>query len=180
MKPGLVEGVLLALVASVLGALLCQMFAITLGAGLGLRTVAALLSLIYGLYLYARAARCTGRSLFLFLWLMASILLAGTGAPLYVVFVVYLSGVWLLRSALFHSRAIAVLADLALVVLGALAAAWAWHQTGSVLAALWSLLVTQSLFVLVPGRARASLDDGTQSFARAERAATAALRRLGV
>lgn len=179
MKPGLVEGVLLALVASVLSALLYQMLATTLGAGWGLRAVAALLSLIYGLYLYARAARRTGRSLFLLLWLMASILLVGTGAPLYVVFAIYLSGVWLLRSALFHARAIAVLADLALVVLGALAAAWAWHQTGSALTALWSLLLAQSLFVLVPGHARASLDDETQHFARAERAATAALRRLG-
>jgi hypothetical protein len=181
MRPSLLEGLLFAAGASVLGALLFHLLATTLGVGWAIRAVAAMLALGYGFYLYARTNRRTGRALFIVLWLAASAFLVANGAPLYAVCGTYLGGVWLLRSALFHSRAIAVLVDLVLVVVGALATVWAWRQTGSVVAALWCLLLAQSLFVLLPGSVtQASGDEESQAFARAERAAAAALRRLNV
>lgn len=183
-RPSFIEGVLVALAASLAAGALFSTLTLALRSASALRWVIALVGLGYVLYLLGRSGARVGRVSTVLVWTLVSG--AALALPLPLAPFVLLQGgmVWLIRSLYFHAGLVAALADLGLALLGLSAAVWAATQTGSLALAAWSLFLVQALFGLIPsGLARTAPGPlaGAQSddaFERAHRGAEAALRRI--
>jgi hypothetical protein len=183
-RPSFIEGVLVALAASLAAGALFSTLTLALRSASALRWVIALVGLGYVLYLLGRSGARVGRVSTVLVWTLVSG--AALALPLPLAPFVLLQGgmVWLIRSLYFHAGLAAALADLGLALLGLSAAVWAATQTGSLALAAWSLFLVQALFGLIPsGLARTAPGPlaGAQSddaFERAHRGAEAALRRI--
>lgn len=180
--PSLGTGLLAALVFSACGAALLAALSPWLGAGTALRAVVGLLGFAYVLYVIAQSGERVGRLTTVVCWLAAAggVALLGLPFPAYVL--AHLGAVWLVRSLYYYSGLVAALADLALSALGAAFAVWAAQRTGSPLLALWCFFLVQAFHVLIPRsparRGAAAFAGPDDAFARAHRAAEAAVRRL--
>jgi len=185
-RPTFLEGVLVALAASlgagVLGTALGTLFA---GAGV-LHLVTAVVGLSYVLYLLSRSPERVGRITTLVAWILAAGAAWGLGLPIGLYLLAHLGLIWLVRSLHFHSSLLAAVADLGLSGLGLAAALWAVLHTGSLLLGVWCFFLVQALFVVIPPRLSrrpfrpspgAEGDEGDERFRQAERAADAALRK---
>ena len=90
--------------------------------------------------------------------------------------------IWLVRSLYCYSGVLPALADLGLGLLGAAFAVWAAQRSGGAWLAFWCFFLVQAFHVLIPPAVGAGTDDGSaaadDAFARAQRAADAAVRRL--
>jgi|GEM_PF-3374001 len=198
--PGFIEGVLVAAVLSVVGGtlhlLLWSLISPRIGEGLvasDARLLAILAtSLCYLLYLLWRSRASAGRISMALLW-------AGISLPVLLLvprwtLAVQLTLLWLTRSLFLQRGFSAALGDLALMLVGIGAGAWAIGASGSLAAAIWTFLLVQAPFgavggylssILTPGNADladAELVDvdlgGGDRFERAEQSAAASLRRL--
>lgn len=183
-RPSFLEGSAVALTASVVGGGAFVVLAPTLGSAVALRAVAGALGFAYLLYLLMRSGARVGRAVAPTLWLGVSAAMAILDASLGTHVVVQAGLVWLTRSLWFHSGILAALADLALVVAGLAAAAWAVDQSASLSLAIWCLMLVQAGFIAIPSKrahgetpsARTvAIDD---PFERAHRAALSAVQRL--
>ncbi|MBK1647209.1 hypothetical protein [Rhabdochromatium marinum] len=210
-RPGFAEGVVLALLGALSTSVLAQALMMSRppyasawsasGLSLGLWLVLILLlGWGYGLYLLARSPIPVGRLWLALLWGLVSLCCAlfsarfiGDGFGIWFrawlfsglgpLLAVQLGFIWLIRVWCFHPRPLAALLDAALLIGGTLAALWALTQSGSLLLASWTWLLTQALFVLIPPPGSATptesaATDNHMRFAAAERAAERALRRL--
>jgi len=179
--PTFLEGVLVALVASVAGSVL-HAATTFLGGTRGPWLLVALLGLGYVLYLLRRSPVRAGRVAAFAAWGAVAGLL-GLAAPSLAVYVVlHVAALWLLRSLFFHARPLAALADLALSGIALAAGLWAFAHTCSLLLGLWCFFLVQALFVAIPqgGMTRrvAAPPPADDRFETAHRAAEAAVRRL--
>lgn len=179
-RPGFLEGVGVAIIASVAGGALFTLFATFFAGGLVLRVLIAALGLFYVLYLLRRSAERVGRLTTVAVWFAAAlgIWLAGLTLPLYLL--AHLALVWLVRALYFYSSLFSAVADLALVLFGVAAGVWAWLETGSLSISLWSFFLVQALFALVPGtfKRRPAERAATDRFQHAYRVAEAAVTQL--
>jgi hypothetical protein len=171
-----------AFVLSLCGAATLAGLAPLVGYGTALRTVIALLGFAYVLELLARSGERVGRVTTVTAWALGACLAASAGLPLVAYVLVHVGLVWLVRSLYYYSSLVPALADFGLSLLGAAFAAWAAQRTGSAWLALWCFFLAQAFHVLIPatlGRAGALTHDAaTDAFARAQRTAEAAVRRL--
>jgi hypothetical protein len=170
-----------ALLFSLCGAAVLVALAPFAGSGTALRAVIMLLGLAYVLYLLGKSGERVGRIATVALWIAAA---SGTwfmGLPLVAYALVHVGLVWLVRSLYYYSGLLPALADLGLSLLGAAFAVWAAQRSGSAWLAFWCFFLVQAFHVLIPatlgGRAGPSTG-GDDAFARAHRAAEAAMRRL--
>ncbi len=183
-RPTFLEGVAVAFVASFLGSAVYGALTTVLPAATTLRVATAGISLGYAIYLVARSRNPVGRMTSVVLWGAVAGATWLTYPPLVLYVSLHMGLVWLVRSVYFHASALSALADLGLSLLGLLAAAWAATETGSPFLSIWSLFLTQALFVAIPPRMgrntadRPVRDDHLDPFERAHRNAQAALRRL--
>jgi len=183
-RPSFLEGVLVALAASLASGALFSTLTLALRSPSALRWVIALVGLGYVLYLLGRSGARVGRVTTVLVWTLVSGAALALPLPLAPFVLLHGGMVWLIRSLYFHAGLVAALADLGLALLGLSAAVWAATQTGSLALAAWSLFLVQALFGLIPsGLARTAPDPlaGAQSddaFERAHRGAEAALRRI--
>jgi hypothetical protein len=167
---------------SVCGAAVLAALAPFLGAGTALRAVVALLGLAYMLYVLARSGERVGRVTTIACWLVAASATWFLHPSLAGYVLVHVALVWLVRSLYCYAGLLPAAADLALGALGTAFAVWAARHSGSAWLAFWCFFLVQAFHVLIPAafperRAEAARepDDG---FARAHRAAEAALRRI--
>ncbi len=170
-----------AFVLSLSGAAVLVTLSPFVGSGTALRAVIALLGLAYVLYVIGRSGERVGRITTVALWIAAASFAWFLGLPLVVYVLVHVGLVWLVRSLYHYSGVLPALADLGLGLLGAAFAVWAAQRSGSAWLALWCFFLVQSFHVLIPptlGAAIAPPDAGNDAFARAHRAAEAAVRRL--
>jgi hypothetical protein len=182
--PSLGTGLAAALVLSACGAALLAALTPWLGSGTAFRAVVAALGFSYALYLVARSGERVGGLTTLAGWIaVASVVwLAGLPLPGYVL--AHLGLVWLVRSLYYYSGLMPAIGDFGLTALGAAFAAWAALRSDSAWLALWCFFFVQAFHVAIP----ASLAAGTARaerpaddvFARAQRAAEAAVRRLSL
>jgi hypothetical protein len=146
-------------------------------------TIAAL-GLGYLLYVLARSGERTGRVLLVLAWvpITAGSLALAPGAAAQVL--VQLGLVWLARVWCFQCTPTAAVLDLGLILVGAAAALWAGTHSGSLLLAVWSLLLIQAMFGAIPARPGhhtdlcAGLAAGPDPFDLGHRSAERALRRI--
>ena len=147
--PTVLEGVGIALAASVAGSVAYTALAAVAGGG-ALRLVVAGLALGYVLYLLARSPGRVGRVTALGAWGAAALLVWLAAPPLALYLLLHLGGLWLLRSLFFHSSLFSAAADLGLSLLALAAGIWALAHTGSLLLGIWCFFLVQALFVAIP------------------------------
>jgi hypothetical protein len=178
--PSLGVGLVVALILSTCGAASLAALAPWLGLGLGLRAVIALLGLAYVIYAIGRSGERVGRLTTLACWLVVACGAWVAGLPLVAYVLVHLGAVWLVRSLYYYSGLMPALADLGVTLLGAAFAVWAAQRADSAWLAFWCFFLVQAFHASIPASltrsgATAAPDD---AFARAHRAAEAAVRRL--
>jgi len=148
--PSLIEGIVVAIAASLGGGILKAMLPVVTSEYNGIRILLSVLAVSYLLYLIRRSNERTGRVVIIAVWIsmtLASLLL---GASLTWFALIQLASVWIVRSLYFHTSILPALLDLGLVGFGLVAAGWAILQTGNVMTAIWCFFLSQSLFVLIP------------------------------
>ena len=182
--PGMLEGITLAIGASVAGGVLAALLPILFSEYASAQILISILGLGYLIYLLKRSNERTGRVVMVALWLIASLTCMLLDTSLFGTLLVQAALIWIVRSLYFQASVLPALLDLGLVALGLLASAWAILQTGSVVTAIWCFFLTQSLFVLIPGFA-GTRDDasyfspvGSDRFQSAHRVALDAVRKL--
>lgn len=182
-RPGFIEGVGVALLGSLMVGAAWTLLTPLLPFALVTRLLVTGVAGGYLLYLLARGGLRIGRVSATAVWGVMSLLLMLVDPPLLVYVLAHATALWLVRIFAFGHGALTALADLALVGLGLLAAAWAMLQTGSAGLAAWCLLLVQAAFSCMPGvasqRPRETHAGQTEDpFERAHRAAQGALVRL--
>jgi hypothetical protein len=171
-----------AFVLSLCGAAVLAALTPLTGTGTALRAVIALLGLAYALYLMATSGERVGRVTTAALWTAAASFAWFLGLPLVAYALVHVALVWLVRSLYCYSGVLPALADFGLSLLGAAFAVWAAQRSGGAWLAFWCFFLLQAFHVLIPpslgAHASHSADTTDDAFARAQRAADAAVRRL--
>jgi len=182
--PGILEGITLAIGASLGGGILAALLPIVFSEYTSARILISILALGYLIYLLKRSNERTGRVVMVGLWLIATLACMLLDTSLISFLLVQAALIWVVRSLYFHASVLPALLDLGLVALALVASAWAILQTDSVMTAIWCFFLTQSLFVLIPGFA--STHDNascfnpveTDRFQSAHRVAMDAVRKL--
>jgi hypothetical protein len=184
-RPTVLEGILVALAASLLISPLIFMLRLALGAALGWKTAIVVLAYGYIVYLLARRGHSAGRltlALLSLLVLAAGLLLELRWSSLLLVAV---GLIWGVRACVYsHSLVVAGLHG-GLCLLGLGAALWAYTHSGSAALASWSFFLLQAAGVFVPLRltSQATAAEGTAGeqqvdrFTLAYQAAQKAFRR---
>lgn len=182
-RPGLLEGALVALAVSVIGSGALVLLTPITGQRAALQLMLAACALAYLLYLLWRARPSAGRVSVPAAWALLCAAMLLLDAPLTAHLLAQAALVWVVRSWCFHTGVLPALADLGVVAAGLAALAWALHHDAGLALALWSLMLVQSLFVLLPARGSAHAmhreatgDD--DAFERAHRTARSALHRV--
>lgn len=198
-RPGLLEGAAVALAVSVIGSGAVVLLAPLTGRGVALHVVIAASALGYLIYLLLRGHAREGRVLVPLAWASISAVVLLGDASLAVHLLAQAGLIWLTRSWCFHRGVLGAVADLGVIAAGLAAFTWAAHHGASLALAIWSLMLVQSVFVLVPSRrcesaadrgrecaadrsrksaVHAARGNGVDDFERAHRCAESALRDL--
>ena len=183
-QPTFLEGVAVALTASLLGSALYSVLSSAFPAGAVLRLLIAGIGLAYVLYLLSRSRERVGRVTVVAAWTLVTGVIWFIEPPLLPYVLVQLGFIWLTRSLYFYSSVLPALADLGLHGLGLASAIWAAGQTGSVFLSLWCFFLVQALFVAIPARLNRrnretpAGPENEDRFQRAHRTAEAAVRKL--
>jgi hypothetical protein len=183
-SPTFLEGVLVALTASLAGSALYAVLAPSFGSTAMLRLLVAGIGLGYLLYLLRRGRERVGRITVVAIWSLAALVLWLLHPPFSLYLMVHIGLIWLVRSLYFYASVLSALTDLALSGVALATAVWAATHTGSLLLSVWCFFLLQALFVAIPHepgakgarqRSAAALDD---RFQQAHRAAEAAIHKL--
>jgi len=183
-QPTFLEGVGVALAASLVGSMLFTAMQVVLPGVPVLRLLIAGIGLAYMVYLLSRSPERVGRITAVAAWAVIAAVLWFTHPPLLLYVCVHLGTLWIIRSLYFYSSALSALADLGLNGLALAAAVWAVTRTGSVLLGIWCFFLVQALFVLIPKNVKRKPDTGQAGhvhedrFQHAYRVADAAVRKL--
>ena len=183
-QPTFLEGVSVAIAASLAGSMLYTAMEMVFPGIPVLRLLIAGISLAYVVYLLSRSPERVGRITAAAAWVIVAVVLWYTHPPLLLYVLVHLGTLWIIRSLYFYSSALSALADLGLNGLSLAAAIWAVTRTGSVFLGIWCFFLVQALFVLIPksvNRKPGSGQAGHESddrFQHAYRVADAAVRKL--
>lgn len=183
-RPTFLEGVGVALAASLTGSILFSALSPTIQNLPLLKLLIAGLGLAYTLYLFRRSRERLGRMVTGTVWLISAAVIWLLDPPLTLYLLLHIGLIWLIRSLYFYGSLVSALADLGLSGLGLAAAIWAAVHTGSLLLSIWCFFLLQALFSTIPAdlKKRSGIAEKAQEtadpFQQAERAAEAALRRL--
>jgi hypothetical protein len=180
--PSLGSGLAAAFVLSACGAALIAVLAPWFGYSAAGRSTIAALGLGYTLYAIARSGERVGRVATIVCWTVVASAVWLAGLPLAGFALAHICLVWLVRSLYYYSSVLPALADLALTTLGAAFAAWAGLRSGSPWLAIWCFFLVQAFHVSLPAtlipQRPSNGRDAADAFARAQRAAEAAVRRM--
>ncbi|MGE3540853.1 MAG: hypothetical protein AB7N91_25885 [Candidatus Tectimicrobiota bacterium] len=185
-RPTLLEGMLLALLSSLLCGPLLLFLQSLVGGLLAWKALLLLLTCAYLGYLLLRSPRQSGR---LSLGLLAlSALLSGLLLQMRFssLLLMSLTLIWGLRSLAYSRSLLSAALQGGLCLIGCGAARLLYEHSGSLTLSLWGFLLTQAAFVLIPARLPARperpgntpTDDPQERFGQAQQVAIQALSRL--
>lgn len=180
-KPSFARELGAAIVLSLSGGVAVAALAPAIGFAAGARGAIALLGLAYVLHLLRSSGERVGCMTTLACWALAAAAAWLGGLALTPYLLAHIGLAWLVRSLYHRGGLVSSLADLGVSLLGVAFAAVAWQRSGSVWLALWCFFLVQAFHVLIPAtlaRERAPAEGADDGFARAHRAAEAAVRRL--
>jgi signal transduction histidine kinase len=184
--PTLLEGVLVALVLSLLAAPIVVLLHGLVGSLLAWKAVVVVIAYTYMCYLLVQRGRMSGR---MTLGLLAlAVLLAGVALDLRLTSMLLLcmTLIWSIRSFAYSRSLVSAVLQGGICVLGCGVALMVYRHSGSFALAIWSFFLVQAAFVLIPARLtrRPAADLGEEvggspdGFGRAHHAAEQALDRL--
>jgi hypothetical protein len=175
------QGVILALISSLVGSISHTALAPVIGGGLTICLIIAMLSLVYIIYLLNRSHERIGLFSTVLIWgvvTMAMFWFIPSPLPF---LTIQLGLVWLVRSLYFYASLISALADLLLTGFSLMSAVWAVYQTESLFLSIWCCLLTNSLFIFIPtdmtGRATETKQAQSDRFQQAYQVAESALHK---
>lgn len=183
-QPTFIEGVAVALTASLAGGVLYTALNVAVPDIPVLRLLIAGTGLAYVVYLLGRTPERVGRVTAAATWLLLAGVLWFTQPPLLFYLCAHLGAIWLIRSLYFYSSALSALADLGLTGLALAAGIWAVTRTGSLFLGIWCFFLVQALFVFIPTSMQRKSAPAQASHTRADRfqhayrAAETAVRKL--
>ncbi len=181
-RPTFTQGVVVAFVFAVAGAVAFTTLKLILGSWFVLKMLTSVLSGFYVLYLLSRSREKTGRLTISTLTLIGGIATWVFVPELVLFLIAHLGMVWLIRSLYYHSSVLPALLDLGLCGISLLAAFATAQHSHSIFLTIWSFFLLQALFVAIPSlintRSTDSQDQSEQRFKRALRTAEAAVRRI--
>jgi hypothetical protein len=144
------EGVLLALVSSLVGAISYTALLPIVDGELAICFTIAFLGLGYIIYLLKRSGERIGLLSTIVIWAVITVVLfIFIPSPL-LFLTTQLGLIWIIRSLYFYTSVISAVADLALVGFSLMATIWATYQTESIFLSIWCCLLVNSLFVFIP------------------------------
>lgn len=149
-RPGLFEGVAVALVAAIAAGLLYPPLTLLLAPVVALKLLITATSAGYLVYLLKRSDQRLGRITAAVCWLITSLASWLLAPSLMSLAAIHLLMIWLVRSLYFYSSLLSALADLGLSALALLVACWAWVSSGNLFLLFWSYFLVQGLFVSIP------------------------------
>jgi len=182
--PGIIDGVIVALVISLGAGLASLLLGSFIGYGTLFNTILLAATLTYLLYLFKRSSARVGRVVMLAAWGTLSCACWFFDLPLFEQVLIQAGFIWLTRALYFHGSLFSAALDFGLVSAGLAAGAWAMINTGSLAAALWSFFLVQSLFCWIPDLGRKQGGDiyrgqsDHAAFQSAHRVALDAVRKL--
>lgn len=149
-RPGFLEGVVVALVASMAISISLSVFDWVLPLGMLARVVISVSGLAYLLYLFSRSKEKIGRltTLAIYVLVVISSWIYMPSIPWFGI--THLGLIWLVRSLYFYSSILSALLDLGLTALAVIAAIAAYLHTGSLFLALWCLFLGNAMFAWIP------------------------------
>ena len=153
-KPGLVDGVTVAMIISLGAAVASLLLGGLIVYGLLFELLLYAATLAYLLYLLKRSKARIGRVVVISGWAVTSLACWFFDVPLLEQVLIQAGMIWLVRSLYFHGSLFSAALDFGLVSAGLAASAWAMVNTGSLAAALWSFFLVQALFCWLPQLAR--------------------------
>ncbi len=183
-RPRFVDGVVVALIAALIGSMALTIGPAIVGLDITLRLTIAGLGLGYMLYLLARSEESIGRVVTVVGWLLASGIAGSLIADPLIYLALHLVMLWLVRVLYHQPGFVAALLDLGLHLLATTAGIWAFVHADSVFLGIWSFFLVQALFTALPAaqprktHQRGERQIPGERFAQAQRSAEAALRRL--
>jgi len=183
-RPSFFEGVLVGLIASIVGSALFFTLNVFLPFTSLVELIITGISFAYLIYLLARSPEKVGRLVVLSAWSIIAVISWMMSLPLVLFILVHVAMVWLVRSLYFYASILPAITDLGLTALSIVVGIWAGWHTESILLSIWCFFLTQALFVFIPSRK--AKQTATQSFtpnsddpfASAHRSAEAAIRKL--
>ena len=176
--PGIIDGVVVALVISLGAAVANLLLGGFIGYGTLFNAILLAATLTYLLYLFRRSSTRVGRVVMLAGW--GTISLAGwwLDLSLFEQVLIQAGFIWLVRALYFHGSLFSAALDFGLVSAGLAVGAWAMVNTGSLAAALWSFFLLQSLFCWIPDLSRKQGDEAC--YGRSEHAAFQSAHRVAL
>lgn len=181
-RPTFLEGVAVALGASILGSILHTVLAPVLPYRTLMLLLISALGLGYLLYLLRCCPERIGRVTAVAVWTIVAGAAWWLKLPLSTFLLAQLGTIWLVRALYFQNSVVPALADLALAGFGLLAGIWAALHTGSLFLAIWCFFLVQALFVVIPpgpvGDKHRSELDSADRFREALSSAEAAVRKF--
>lgn len=183
-KFSFVEGLCLALIASVCGTLLLFALAPLFTLGFLFKLIVNVIGFGNILYLLIRAPRRIGRITAFTVWALLATLGWLFIDSILVLIGLHLTMIWLIRSVYFYTSPSAALVDLGLCGLSLAAAVRVFSHTGSLALGIWCLFLIQALVSMIPSDfkrtmpAQTAAKAGSDRFDRACRSAERALRKL--
>ncbi|NOS73348.1 MAG: hypothetical protein HOP36_02160 [Methyloglobulus sp.] len=178
------EGVVIALVSSIIASVVFVSLSFLLSKETVFRLLTSGLAFAYSLYLLARSQGQVGRVTVILAWclLLSALWVFYPSLTFFMLF--HIMAIWLVRSLYRYTSLFSSLVDLCLNALGVASAFWAMHHTGSLFLSFWCFFLVQALFVYIPiGSGHQNLDRSGQTnnepnFDCAYQAAEAAVRKL--
>lgn len=182
-KPRFHEGVLVAVVISLVAGTLFTMMSAFFPTRWLLSVMVSGVSLAYIVYLLIRSKEKTGRVALLSIWIAFAFILWLVSPSVLILMFIHVGVIWLVRALYYHNSVLIALMDLGLVAIGIMASVWTLLHTHSLLLAVWVFFLLQALFVMLPDSVRPvsrkqaahSRQDG---FEQAYSAAQSAVRQL--
>lgn len=178
------EGVVIALIASVIGSIAFFALSVLFSEDCTIRLLTSGLAIAYSLYLLSLSQERTGRVTVMLTWFVLVMALWLFSPPLSLFLILHVFVIWLIRSLYCYASLFSSLADLGLNALSLSSAFWALHHTGSLLLTFWCFFLVQALFVYIPTGIKRPRPDkenivnSESTFNHAYQTAEAAVRKL--
>jgi hypothetical protein len=179
-----IEGLGIALIASIGGGALMSGFEPWFGGSFLFRLIGTGIASGYVAYLLIRSPRRAGRIAVVTIWVFLAAVAWWFVHSDLLFMALHLCMIWLVRSIYFYNSPSAALIDLILCGVGLASAVWAFRHTGSVALGIWCLFLLQALTAAIPADFKRSTQTAAgrntdfQRFERAYRSAERALRKL--
>ncbi len=180
-RPTFWQGVMVAVVLSLGGAVAHVGLGSVVGAAVGSQLLITGLSGGYIAWLLSRSRGRSGKISGAVIWWLAALAIWGFAPSQELFLFAHLGLIWLCRSVLSYRSVFAAGLDLLLHAVALSAAAWAAIQTNSLLITLWCFFLVQAFYALIPTSFKTPSVGATRAeddFERAHRNAQGALQRL--